>query len=91
MDKNRFKQLLESTLGNVKPLIYEDVTTNTNGDYKSTGGDPEKYNQMMEKFSKLVTDLNQNYSSSSTIINPTRLKYLPNVSGSFFFMSINLL
>jgi len=26
MDKNRFKQLLESTMGNVKPLIMEQVT-----------------------------------------------------------------
>lgn len=27
MELNRFKQLLESTMGNVKPLIYEDDTT----------------------------------------------------------------
>jgi len=29
MDKNRFNQLLESTMGNVKPLISEQVTGNT--------------------------------------------------------------
>ena len=29
MDKNRFKQLLESTMGNVKPLIMEQVTGDT--------------------------------------------------------------
>ena len=27
MDKNRFKQLLESTMGNVKPLITEEENT----------------------------------------------------------------
>lgn len=29
MDKNRFKQLLESTMGNVKPLIMEQPTGGT--------------------------------------------------------------
>lgn len=90
MNKSRFKQLLESTLGNVKPLIYEDVTTLTttiNGDYKSTGGDVEKYNRMVDKVSELAASLKQNYPDNSDIKNQTKFEYTkPNV----FTMSIEL-
>ena len=41
MELNRFKQLLESTMGNVKPLINENETTGTTIEIKSPSDIPQ--------------------------------------------------
>jgi hypothetical protein len=42
MDTNRFKQLLESVMGNVKPLVTEEVTNSIVKIQKNFGGTPDE-------------------------------------------------
>lgn len=58
MELNRFKQLLESTMGNVKPLIEEqgsDITHN-NKRVINENTDQQKYQQLYNAVSGLGTD-----------------------------------
>jgi hypothetical protein len=88
MELNRFKQLLEATMGNVKPLIVEedikyrgigqDETSEQKWTYK------EEYAQYI--ISRINRELNEKYPSSSTY-NGGILEFTkPNV----FFMDIHL-
>jgi hypothetical protein len=59
MDTNRFKQLLESVMGDVKPLISEDMTTT-----KPTVGNTlmiYNSNDVSESFTGDVCRINGNY------------------------------
>lgn len=51
MEKNRFKELLESTMGNVRPLVSEQDETSTSGTPTST---PDPTLQIMRQMIKIV-------------------------------------
>ena len=61
MDKYRFKQLLESTLGNVKPLIIENLTTSLGTNYDSLSPEVQglitTLNTQIKKSGKQITDV----------------------------------
>jgi hypothetical protein len=51
MEQDRFRQLMESALGNVKPLLNEQNSTVDEYD--------KKYSELSSKFSNLIHDLEQ--------------------------------
>ncbi len=91
MDKYRFKQLLESTMGNVKPLLFE--TTWDEIKYRSIGQDETSEQKMVYRedytqyiISRINRELNEKYPSSSTYKGSILEFKKPNV----FFMDIRI-
>ena len=89
MDKNRFRQLIESSLGNIKPLISESDNFRMIGQ-DETSKDKQEFREKTFNFimTKLDRELNGKYPSSSKIVKNVRLEFTkPNV----FIMELRFL
>ena len=89
MDKNRFRQLIESSLGNIKPLISESDNFRMIGQ-DETSKDKQEFREKTFNFimTKLDRELNGKYPSSSKIVKNVRLEFTkPNV----FIMELQFL
>ena len=89
MDKNRFRQLIESSLGNIKPLISEsDDFRNIGQD--ETSKDKQEFREKTFNFilTKIERGLNGKYPSSTKILKNFSLNFTkPNV----FIMELQFL